>query len=45
VSLLIQRELFTQEEILSSHCGTKAQAESKEAHGVNPLGQKTHAAL
>jgi hypothetical protein len=35
VSLLIQRELFTQKEMLSGQCGTKAQTESEEPHGLD----------
>jgi hypothetical protein len=35
VSLLIQRELFTQKEILCGQCRAKAQAESEKAHGIN----------
>jgi hypothetical protein len=47
VSLLIQRRLFAQNEILSDQRGTKAQAESEEAHGINPKreqhGRELHA--
>ena len=35
MSLLIQRELFPQKEILSGQGGTQAQTESEEAHSIN----------